>query len=622
MKKKIFWQYFLVAPMFISLITTSCAPQKNDAQAPGTSIQDQLNTEKVRVDALPLKLAKEEYTQEEINGITTTNLLSKLNGWIEMDGFIYSVIDLNKNTSQTISFKIQISKENNSIQSNHFSLTYQLNNSNPPIPTPPPINPPDPNIPKGWSKYVTDDYKLASQIDPTTAKGLHFNHPNYNSDKTKVTLRAEGTPSHNIPGPGVPSSPNQFAQENVLTTEKHIQLTKQVFSISFHNGTEQSGTAWILDYKLTDDGSYPLTWYFGTNAHVLDDLKVADDVLYPEKFGKYSDQLKRYRTTNTDGLSIWRMDNPQVGKEYEDNRDGHTWKVTKLNFYKEGLGYNDKGYYLDKTPIKTIFSGNDFLTTSPSDFSTNSYANKEEYADFGVFEINFENETQARTATNNYAEWKEEDKFKYRRADLVNNPEFQTDKVYVVGYPQSDYGNGYRRVASNVNKTEYSDNRNNGNGLSKSVHYNTWSNRYGMYDGNIAMPWFGYSYDWIDNNSNDPNQIMQSTNYATYGLIYGTNSGNMAGGSSGALVVDEDGYAIGIHFGSDNNAATGSAQAFFSGGFNYQGYYGNYNLPQYDLIRGGFPLQKNSYFDGLVKMYGSNPNFKTRLFPNGLTSRI
>ena len=137
------------------------------------------------------------------------------------------------------------------------------------------------------------------------------------------------------------------------------------------------------------------------------------------------------------------------------------------------------------------------------------------------------------------------------------------------------------------------------------------------------MPWFGYDYEWVDNTSSNTNQndFSRKTKYATYGLIYGVNNGNMAPGSSGGLTVDEDGYAIGIHFGSDNNAATGQSQAFYCGGYEYKGYYGNYNLPQYDLIRGGYPKQKNSYYDSLVKIYGKDSNFKTNLFPNGLTSR-
>lgn len=458
----------------------------------------------------------------------------------------------------------------------------------PPV-NPDPTPPIDPSLPKGWSKFITDNPDVASQISRQQSQSLHFNYPNYNKDKTLVTLKADGSPANNKPGDGVPSGPNQYSKENVITTEKHAQLAKQVYSIGFHNGAEQKGTAWILDYKLAENGKYPTTWYFGTNAHVIDDLKVADDTLYPEKFGKYSQKLKKYRTTNTEAISFTSLIDPKPGK-YNESIDGSQWRKTYIHFYDENKTIDEEGYYLSKTPVKTVFSGNDFLKTSPSEFSTNSFSDREEYADFAVMEVKFENEEQAKLVTNNYANWAEDQKFKYRQDDLVNNPSLQTNKVYTVGFPAD--GAGYCVVASNVNEVEYNTNNDKGNGLSKSVHYNTWSNRQGMYDGFLGMPWFGYAYEWVDNNSEDFQTVRQTTSFATYGLIYGTNSGNMRGGSSGSLVVDENGYAIGIHFASDNNAATGQVQAFYSGGYNYKGYYGRYNLPQYDLIRGGYPAQK------------------------------
>ena len=75
-------------------------------------------------------------------------------------------------------------------------------------------------------------------------------------------------------------------------------------------------------------------------------------------------------------------------------------------------------------------------------------------------------------------------------------------------------------------------------------------------------------------------------------------------------------------------ASTGLAQAFYSKGFNYQGYYGAYNLPAYDLIAGEpeseqFPLQKTSYRANLVKLYGNqNQPYRTNLFPQGINNAL
>ena len=84
---------------------------------------------------------------------------------------------------------------------------------------------------------------------------------------------------------------------------------------------------------------------------------------------------------------------------------------------------------------------------------------------------------------------------------------------------------------------------------------------------------FGYAYEWMDNSVSDLNQVRKTTPYVGYGLIYGSEAGNMRGGSSGALSVDQDGCAIGIHYASDNNSAMGGTQAFVSKGYDYQGYY-------------------------------------------------
>lgn len=491
----------------------------------------------------------------------------------------------------------------------------------------------------GWSYKSDTKPEEVNQFSIDHLQKLHFNYPNYKGNL--VTLKADGEPTFNYPGPGTP--PGSFSKEGVIPTEKHLELSKRVFSVTFNNSNDLIGTCWILDYKLTDDGSYPLTWYFGTNAHVLDDLKVENDTNYPEKFGKYDpnifDQTSQiqgnYRTQNTRWIDLWKLNYETIKpNEIISNSVGSPdqfWTKTTVKMCDETkdtkwTGIFKEGYYLKNPPAKTIFTGNDFLTASPKDSSTNSFSNHEEYADFGVFELTFENEQQAREATNDYANWEKDKQFKYRESDLINNPENQTSKVYDLGFPQVGNSGAHasRTVSTNTNRILYDQGKTDPNqGLSKSQHYNTWTHTYGAFDGHIAMPWFGYNYEWVDNNASNsnPNNFSKKTRYATYGLIYGVNNGNMNAGSSGGLTIDENGYAIGVHFGSDNNAATGQSQAFYCGGYDYKGYYGNYNLPQYDLIRGGYPKQKNSYYDSLVKIYGKDPNFKTNLFPNGLTSR-
>ena len=487
----------------------------------------------------------------------------------------------------------------------------------------PPLDPPSPPdfSADGWAPITNKDPASANQHNISHADQYHFNRPYYQDNK--VTLKQNGSAANNVPTPGKPSEKNVYAKEGWMPTEKHAQLAKQVFSVGFVNGVEQTGTAWILDYKLTEDNSYPLTWYFGTNAHVIDDLRVDNEPIYKEKFATWDPVNKKYRAENTRRMFIHEIYNPQAATEYCDsNRGGWDFEMIELSDPKlENENWEkQEGYFLKNPPVKTIFQGFDFLTTSPSQFSAlNPWRDKEEYADFGVFEITFENEAQAKNATNDYANWKEEDKFKYRQTDLVSHPEDTPTQIFEVGYPTDGI---VRNLATNTNALLYNEGEKiQVNSLTKSPNYSTWVGLDGRFDAHIAMSDFGYSYEWMDNNQTNIDLVKTKTPYVGYGLIYGIEGSNMRGGSSGALSVDQDGYAIGVHYASDNNSAMGGTQAFVSEGYNYNGYYGNYNMPAYDLIRGGGKYQKASYYDNLVKIYGKDPNFKTRLFPNGLTSR-
>lgn len=438
-----------------------------------------------------------------------------------------------------------ISCSNNSIENNNNDI------------------PQKPKPPLGWTYKTNTKASDVNQFDIEHNKRFHFNYPIYKDNL--VSMKADGAPIHNVPGPGIIGGKESL--ENVLTSEKHVQLAKQVYSIGFHNGSEKIGTAWILDYKLTNDNSYPITWYFGTNAHVLDDLKVKNDKLYPEKFGEWNDDKNIFRTINTEAISLWYLNNPIKDKVYKDNYSNIDWSETRINFYNStpppGEIINGafwKGYYLENPPIKTIFVGNDFLKTSPKDSAINSYSLKEEYADFGVFELTFQNEEQARKTTNDYANWDEEFKFKYHKEDLLKNPLLETEKVYTVGFPQNGSTGGvpYRVISVNENIHDYNNKTYKGNGLGTSPHYNSWTGKPGKYDGHIAMPWFGYTYEYVDNTDNGDDPVRKE-NFSTHGLIYSTNNGCMRPGSSGALVVDDNGYALGVHFSSDYNAASGSA---------------------------------------------------------------
>ncbi|MFL0973860.1 hypothetical protein, partial [Mycoplasmopsis synoviae] len=55
--------------------------------------------------------------------------------------------------------------------------------------------------------------------------------------------------------------------------------------------------------------------------------------------------------------------------------------------------------------------------------------------------------------------------------------------------------------------------------------------------------------------------------------------------------------------------------AFRSEGESYNGFYGKYQLEEYDLIYGGGKNQRTSYRQALESL---DANIKTALFPNGI----
>ncbi|SYV97176.1 Membrane-associated lipoprotein precursor, partial [Mycoplasmopsis edwardii] len=67
------------------------------------------------------------------------------------------------------------------------------------------------------------------------------------------------------------------------------------------------------------------------------------------------------------------------------------------------------------------------------------------------------------------------------------------------------------------------------------------------------------------------------------------------GGASGSSVRTKDNKVVAIFHTANEFASTGIAAALRSSGFDYQGLYGGYNLPQYDVIYGTGKDQKNSY---------------------------
>lgn len=406
-------------------------------------------------------------------------------------------------------------------------------------------------------------------------------------------------PSRTGPSNGVQSEVK--LSEGKLYDNVDINQSKRTFALAFNsaNGNITRGTGWILDYKTPENNEYPTTWYFATNVHVLQNLRVKDDKVSLTKYDSYN-------ATKT--ICFTTIRSPEINKDYYNNYNrGDLY----INEYVNAV--NSDG----TQNFKTIFMGTDFLKTTPGMYSDGAqWKNNQEYTDFAVMEVKFKDQEQAKIITANYANDKN-NQFKYKKESLALNQSYQDNHTFrVLGYPAllpNLYYNAYTSLFLNVPKNSISNDSSKYRKLGTTPWYNTFYGKKGIFDAALGLSFFGFNYR-ISNDYMTPEEEIQ--HFCSWGLVYPIDCGNLGPGSSGSMMMDDDGYTWGIHFAADDRASTGLAQALYCEGFSYQGKFGNYNLEGYDLIEGGFPNQSKSYKDGLKDLYGSN--FKTNLFPNGL----
>lgn len=434
---------------------------------------------------------------------------------------------------------------------------------------------------------IQTDYLKNNLIDPINDGRYYFSKYDGGTGKDSITINTgerETTPSEGVPPSGLISS-------NYIYNETEQKQLKNTFSLAFISRSGiRVGTGWILDYKLEDNGEYPTTWYIATNAHVIQNLKVPNDIISPERY-ENGDKFG-----NTDYLEIKTPKDPQIGKRIS----------TLSSFDPDTLSAE-----IPPINLKTVFIGTDIMKTSPSNFTTSGkWQDTEEYLDFAVMEVKFKDANEAQKMTQNYVN-EPNRHFKYKKRSLLKD-EVKKDYYSIVGFPGGDKSGNNRE--SNLfssrgvnNKNEPTGDKNKLTNLATTPYYNTFNNKLGMFDGAIGFPNFGMFY----------RQAFQLEEwYNSWGLIYPVDYGNLGPGSSGSMLMDKDGYTVGIHFAIDTEATLGFSQALYCEGFNYQGKFGSYNLQGYDLIEGGFPDQRTSYKDNLKKLYGTN--FKTKLFPDGI----
>lgn len=448
----------------------------------------------------------------------------------------------------------------------------------------------DPNWNSNWTPVT-----YANKANPINDGGGAHMFAKYDS-RSNSLIPSVG-PKGVTPSPGVPK--NSGFSRNYLYNETQVKQAKRTVGIGFIRSKGMginSGTGWILDYKLTQDSSsYPLTWYFATNAHVIQNLRVKNDIVTPERYENIENS-----TYNTEQIKFTSL------KDYPMD--------TNLDFYHEYSYLTPKLDSNGVSNVRTVMIGNDFLKTSPSYFSKyEKYQKFEEYADFAVMEVTFDDEQQARKVTNNYADDKT-NQFKYKKQSLLAHPEdIKPNNYSIVGFPAIDPIKNYAwsNIAVNRPDNPTEEQKKELSSLASTGFYNTYKDKVGVFDATIGLSFFTTTY------SVQPTTFKEE-NYLPWGLLYPTDYSALTQGSSGSMMMDKDGYTWGIHFLIDPDASVSFSQALYSEGFNYGGAFGKYNLEGYDLIDGGFINQKKSYRDGLIQLYGKDSSFKTNLYPNGI----
>lgn len=400
----------------------------------------------------------------------------------------------------------------------------------------------------------------------------------------------------------------------------------------------ESGTMWIMDYIKNNDGT--MKFYFGTNSHVARALK--------------KDKTKSF--------SILRL-NQNAGIKT-------TFKLSELdpNFTRFSFN-NTEG-------ITKIFDATDFMTDKPSDYLAGDQKEKfkenEDFLDFAVIEIDFSkyNNTNIsatsagkdvssqfvngksqqeliKTITNDYENSNKKVKFRNKSYlndfEKINRPlttsteedkkKFnELDQLYILGYPistddfflqrnidddqlkvvkqnfslwiNSEYKYYNQLTPKEGQPSTYAeDELKRGNFLSYQIGYRSFIDKPGITDGFLASHRVGKELYYTE-----------GKRYLTYGLEYMARFYTPAGGASGSSVRNQNNEIVGVIHAANLTAKTSLIAALRSEGYDYKGLFGQYNLPQYDLIYGGGKNQKNSFRQVLLQKYASE---KSQLFPNG-----
>lgn len=439
-----------------------------------------------------------------------------------------------------------------------------------------PINPlntkPFPDIPKDGSYFESEKPKYNSITPPSTSDSKISNkeilyykeYGTTTSDGKSVSgsginnsLIVSLNPPSNVQNPLAGSFGKKGFATYTIPNDHYAKAADISFGFTswVNGGAPKSGTAWILDYKIEDDESYPLTWYLGSNAHVFDDVlndQNYNGYSYPEKLGatwavdlKKVSHIKKINDNKDDKNALSKIANNPLYPEsilyqakcYPNEKNGlldttnkdpcklkkddktnnavkdYDWDYIISNpnvtnrimettirdkrFFKNHDDNSVKGSF---GSFKLLYMGLDYLDSKPNDFSKYFSPQLEEMIDFAVVEIKFPSEIIARAMTNNYAAAKNKsDHSKFLENSYAKNY-VTNENFYILGFPVD---NVTKTNVITINKTMGENSKDfETNNLEKGQSFlpksatgynNTYPDKPGLGDGLIVLPWFPWS---------------------------------------------------------------------------------------------------------------------------------
>ncbi|WP_027121587.1 Ig-specific serine endopeptidase MIP [Mycoplasma leonicaptivi] len=414
------------------------------------------------------------------------------------------------------------------------------------------------------------------------------------------------------------------------------QIQKEENFVTLENSARSQqpghGTSSIIDYEIPAEGHYPTKFYFATNYHVIDG----------------------FSENNLSSFGFQRLS----------NKNPSIFSKLRVNAFEDKI----EKIPLPPKAFKRIFDGRDLFKWDPKDYSVDKSDETKEFVDIAIFEVDFSKleyndykdkgsiEEYARWATNDYASLSEDKKLKIPTNDYLSDFDKidvpiianQTGKKAVEEYDQL-YGVSYPATESNVFSDFHLDNYEDkhdkelgrhtfslwtnadyelyktdypvgneskikrlkrGNHLSHSAILRTFKDKPGIYDRFLNAPVVGEIYKSKD----DGKPYYQS------GLAYLYKGYAPGPGASGSSIRNQNNELVSLITTGYFGQGISSGLAIRSKGLDLKGLFGQYKLPQYDLIYGGGENQSKSFRESLKEIYKNKPNMKTNLFKNGLNT--